>query len=166
MNGYARSRRASSPLRLTLAHQPGGSIDGAWWPRSALIAAELPDLVGALHRRLGEIVDIRVNWSATEGQLDLASIAMGGRPILSDGEPPRPRLMIVSGQVGRVKLLVVPSMTSQALGMMVMRTAAGMPTSCGDGDARIFETAQLVMRFAEMESAKLPDEVTKEQGTL
>uniref|UniRef100_UPI0032174D56 DUF5994 family protein n=1 Tax=Mycolicibacterium poriferae TaxID=39694 RepID=UPI0032174D56 len=67
----ARSRRAASPTRLALARLSEGSIDGAWWPHSALIAAELPDLVGALHRILGEVVDIQINWSATEGQLDL-----------------------------------------------------------------------------------------------
>ena len=131
----ARSRRAASPTRLALARLSTGSIDGAWWPHSALIAAELPDLVGALHRTLGEVVDIRINWSATEGQLDLETIAAGARMMKGDNLPRRPRLMFVSGRERRVKLLVVPSMTSQALGLMMLRTAAGLPT--GDGLAEL-----------------------------
>ena len=73
----AGSRRAAKPIRLTLAEDLGDVIDGAWWPHSALIAAELPDLVGALHKPLGEIVDMRINWSPADGQLDLESIAAG-----------------------------------------------------------------------------------------
>ena len=85
MNGLARSRRASRPIRVTLARQLGSEIDGAWWPHTASVATELPELVGALHRPLGEIVDIRINWSATEGQLDLETIATGAR-LLRAGE--------------------------------------------------------------------------------
>ena len=148
----ARSRRAASPTRLALARLSEGSIDGAWWPHSALIAAELPDLVGALHRILGEVVDIQINWSATEGQLDLETIAAGARMLKGDTVPRRPRLMSVSGRERRVKLLVVPSMTSQALGLMMLRTAAGLPT--GDGDNRVSDTAQRVWQLAEVESAQ------------
>ena len=53
MNGLARSRRASRPIRVTLARQLGSEIDGAWWPHTASVATELPELVGALHRPLG-----------------------------------------------------------------------------------------------------------------
>ena len=52
----------------------GGDIDGAWWPHSASVAGELPELIGALHRPLGEIIDIRINWSATEAAPDLNSM--------------------------------------------------------------------------------------------
>lgn len=154
MNGMARSRRAASPIRLALARQSAGEIDGAWWPHSALIAAELPDLVGALHRTLGEVVDIQVNWSATQGQLDLETIAAGARLMKVDNVQRRPRLMVVSGRDRRVKLLVVPSMTSQALGLMMLRTAAGIATEGGTGDNRVFDTAHTVWHLAEVESAQ------------
>ncbi len=115
----SRSRRASKPVRVTLAKELGGEIDGAWWPHSSQIAAELPELVGALHKPLGEIVDIRINWTASEGQMDLESIATGARLVRADDRYRRPRLMVVVGKTGRAKLLVVPNMTSQALGAMV-----------------------------------------------
>ena len=150
----ARSRRAASPTRLALARLSTGSIDGAWWPHSALIAAELPDLVGALHRTLGEVVDIRINWSATEGQLDLETIAAGARMMKGDNLPRRSRLMFVSGRERQVKLLVVPSMTSQALGLMMLRTAAGLPTGDGLADNRVSDTAHAVWQLAEVESAQ------------
>ncbi|BBX18726.1 hypothetical protein CRI77_24210 [Mycolicibacterium duvalii] len=154
MNGIARSRRASKPVRATLARELGGSIDGAWWPHSALIAAELPDLIGALHRTLGEIVDIRINWSATEGQTDLETIVTGARLMRSNDLSRRPRLMVVKGAGGCAKLLVVPSMTSQALGSIVMRVAAGLPTWNADSDSKLIDTAECVLRLAEAESAK------------
>ncbi|MGB0877174.1 MAG: DUF5994 family protein [Mycobacterium sp.] len=137
-----------------LAGQLGGEIDGAWWPHTASVATELPELVGVLHRPLGEIIDIRINWSVTEGQLDLETIATGARLMRAGEHHRRPRLMVVVGKAGSAKLLVVPSMTSQALGLMVLRTAAGLPTSGGTGDARLFETARVVMRLAEAESLK------------
>lgn len=160
MNGLARSRRASRPIRVTLASPLGGEIDGAWWPHTASVATELPELVGALHRPLGEIVDIRINWSTTEGQLDLETIATGARLMRAGDSHRRPRLMVVVGKVASAKLLVIPSMTSQALGLMVLRTAAGLPTSGGTGDARLFETARVVMKLAEAESAKWCDPIT------
>lgn len=141
-------------MRVTLTDQLGGEIDGAWWPHTASVATELPELVGALNRPLGEIIDIQINWSATEGQLDLETIATGARLMRSGEDHRRPRLMVVVGKVASAKLLVVPSMTSQALGLMVLRTAAGLPTSGGTGDSRLFETARVVMRLAEAESTK------------
>jgi hypothetical protein len=143
-----------------LCRELGGEIDGAWWPHTASVATELPELVGALHRALGEIIDIRINWSATEGQLDLETIATGARLMRAGERYRRPRLMVVAGRDASAKLLVVPSMTSQALGLMVLRTAAGLPTSGGTGDSRLFETARVVMRLAEAESTKWCNPIT------
>ncbi|MGD9618994.1 MAG: DUF5994 family protein [Mycolicibacterium sp.] len=160
MNGLARSRRASRPVRVTLAGELGHEIDGAWWPHTGSVAAELPELVGALHRLLGEILDIRINWSVTEGQLDLESIVTGSRLMRPGDVSRRPRLMVVVGRLASAKLIVVPSMTSQALGVLVLRTAAGLPTSGGTGDARLFETAKVLMRLAQAESAKWCNPIT------
>ena len=125
------------PVRLVLASQLGSDIDGAWWPHTASVASELPELIGVLHASLGEIVDIGINWSPTEGPVDLDSIVTGARTIDRPG-PRRPRLMKVEGRGACAKLLVVPYMTSPNLGAMVMRCAAGLPaahadrgTSCG-----------------------------------
>lgn len=102
----------------------------------------------------GEIVDIRINWSATEGQTDLETIVTGARLMRSNDLSRRPRLMVVKGAGGCAKLLVVPSMTSQALGSIVMRVAAGLPTWNADSDSKLIDTAECVLRLAEAESAK------------
>lgn len=154
MNGMVRSRRASRPARVALAAQLSAGIDGAWWPRTASVATELPELVGSLHRRLGEIVDIGINWSETGGQLDLETLGGGARSIHSDECQRRPRLMVVDGRLACARLLVVPNMTSRTLALMTLRTAARMPAVDGDRDTRLFGIVSAVMTLAEAECAR------------
>ncbi|AFM15585.1 hypothetical protein Mycch_0768 [Mycolicibacterium chubuense NBB4] len=153
MNGIPRGRRASTPIRVMLADQLGNAIDGGWWPHTSAMAAELPELISALHEPLGEIDAIRINWSPLEGQLDLETIVQGARLSLPGGQHRRPRLMVVVGRRAQAKLLVVPSLTSRALGSTVLRTVAGLGPAEVSGDGRILETACAVLRLAESESA-------------
>jgi uncharacterized protein DUF5994 len=153
VNGLNGTRRLARPVRLALAKTLGGDIDGAWWPHTASVARELPELIEVLHRPLGEIVDICINWSAMEGPLDLDTIASGGRTLIG-AQHRRPRLMVVEGRDGCAKLLVVPHMTSQALGAVVMRCAAALPALHADRGTQLFETADGVVRVAQVESAK------------
>lgn len=153
MNGLNGTRRLASPVRLTLARRFGAEIDGAWWPHTGSVANELPELVGVLHRSLGEVVDIRVNWSAAQGQLDLDSIVTG--TLGPTGmKLSRPRLMMVAGRDASVKLLVVPCKTSVTLGGLVMRCAAAMPVEEVVRQTPVFETADRVLRVAQIESAR------------
>jgi hypothetical protein len=143
------------PVRLVLAKRLGADLDGAWWPYTPSVARELPELIGALQTPLGEILDIRVNWSALDGPWELDKIVAHAR--LTVGHKARsPRLMCVSGRAASAKLLVVPSITSQALGMMILRCLSGMPTSAGDGHGELFDTARSVLRIAGGESAHWP----------
>jgi hypothetical protein len=152
VNGLSGTRRVARPVRLVLARQLGSDIDGAWWPHTASVAAELPELIGVLHASLGEIIDIGINWSPTEGPVDLDSIVTGARTIDRPG-PRRPRLMKVKGSDACAKLLVVPYMTSPNLGAMVMRCAAGLPAVHADRGSQLWETAHNVMGVAKAESA-------------
>jgi hypothetical protein len=152
MNGMTGTRRLARPVRLALARQLGADIDGAWWPYTASVADELPQLIGALHNPLGEIVDICINWSATQGPRELYETVSGSRSA-SDGHPGRQRLMVVEGRLGCANLLVVPHMTSQALGVMVMRCASAKSFSGAERDTQMFEIADCVMRAAQLESA-------------
>ena len=152
MNGSAGARRCARPVRITLARVLGGDIDGAWWPHSASVAHELPQLIGALHRPLGEIVDIKVNWSTTNAAPDLDS--MGHDAISMPGRRRRrQRLMVINSTRGRVKLLVIPHLTTPALGLMVLRRAADMPVSDARQASKVFETADRVVRAAQAQSA-------------
>jgi len=152
MNGMTGTRRLARPVRLALAGQLGADIDGAWWPYTASVADELPQLIGALHKPLGEIVDICINWSATQGARELYETIAGGKS-MRGGHPGRQRLMVVEGRRGCVNLLVVPHMTSQALGVMVMRCAAARSFSGAERGTQLFEIADCVMRAAQLESA-------------
>lgn len=153
MNGLVGSRRLASPVRLTLAKEFGRDIDGAWWPRSSSVAKELPELVEVLQRPLGEIIDININWSPGEGQLDLNTIASGNR-IPAVLKPTRPRVMSVAGRTECVKLLVVPHMTSEALGAVVMRCAAGMSVESTVRNSALYETAVRIIGAAQNESTR------------
>ncbi|GAC1396033.1 MAG: DUF5994 family protein [Mycobacterium sp.] len=152
MNGLTGARRLARPVRLALAQELGADIDGAWWPHTGLVAGELPELIEVLHRRLGEIVDICINWSATEAAVDLSSVVTGA--LWQRGEQRRcHRLMAVSGRTARAKLFVVPHLTSQGLGAMVMRCAAARPVESSERSSAEYETAEIIVQAARDESA-------------
>jgi hypothetical protein len=152
VNGLTGTRRSARPVRLALAPQLGSDIDGAWWPYTASVAGELPQLIESLHAQLGEILDICINWSVTEGPLELYEISAIART-MRVGKRRRQRLMVVDGRLGCAKLLVVPHMTSQALGVMVMRCAAARPVSASERETQLFEIADCVLHAAQTESA-------------
>lgn len=57
-------RPGTALLRLTTTHERRSILDGAWWPRSRNLAAELPGLVSALTERLGPITRIGLDSAA------------------------------------------------------------------------------------------------------
>ncbi|WP_253879285.1 DUF5994 family protein [Mycobacterium colombiense] len=132
-----------APLRLTLASRLGNKIDGAWWPRTGLVSRELPDLVSVLEARLGQVVDINVNWSSLQGQRDLNFGWLLGV---------HPQVMTVIGRDARAALLLVPYRTATALAVMILRRAAGLPVYPIHHDSRAFKTAECIVRAAQGES--------------
>jgi hypothetical protein len=153
MTSAVRGRRLASPVRVTLAFELGGDLDGAWWPHTASVAAELPELTDALFRRLGRIIDISVNWSSLSGSPDLDSV---NRPRVAD--PGRAicqqRLMTITGIKALAKLMVIPSRTSNALAVMVLRRAADLPVTHAERRTEAFLAADHIVRVARAESAR------------
>lgn len=151
MNGLTGTRRLARPVRLVLARELGADIDGAWWPHTGSVAGELPELIETLHKTLGEVLDIRVNWAATEGTLDYNSILSDSR---SKNAGPRRahRLMMVVGRSASAKLLVLPHMTTPALGAMVMRCAVGRSNYGSPQAGQWTEAADTVIRDARADS--------------
>lgn len=144
------SRRTPRSVRLTLAAELGSDVDGAWWPRGASFAAELPELVSALRPKLGDIADIRINWSAAQGAPDLHIVALGASAVAGAR---RPRLMSLTGAQGHANLLVIPSNTSLALAVLVLRIAAGLVAFSPDQTKEPARSAQRVFLAAKAESA-------------
>lgn len=136
------ARHPMTPVRLTLASRLGSEIDGAWWPRTGQMSRELPDLISILTVRLGNIIDINVNWSSAHCQQDLNWGWWQGI---------RPRVMTVDGRGARAKILIVPYQTGTALAVMLLRRAAGLSVLAAHRDSRAFVTADCVLRAAKGE---------------
>ncbi len=138
IGAVAESHRAST-VRLTLASRLGNEIDGAWWPRTGVISRELPELVSVLEARLGQVIDINVNWSSLQCQQDLNWAWWQGV---------RPHIMTIGGHDARAKILIVPYRTGTALAVMLLRRAAGLSVLAAHRDSRAFLTAECVIRAA------------------
>ncbi|MGY2060892.1 DUF5994 family protein, partial [Nocardia gipuzkoensis] len=98
-------------LRLRSDTPIPGYIDGAWWPRSDDLAAELPDLLALLRPRLGPIH--RVTYHLTEWSSVPRRFADAGRRVRLDGYRLKPvHTLDVLGVDGeRIALFVVPPKT-------------------------------------------------------
>jgi hypothetical protein len=136
-----------SPVRFTLASHLGHNIDGAWWPRTAQIARELPTLVAAVAGRLGDITDIHVNWSSAVDPPKLDSY----NSYSWDGR--HQSVMAISGLIACANLLIISHRTSAALAVLVLRRAANLPIDPTHCSSQAFRTADSVVRAARAEVA-------------
>jgi Family of unknown function (DUF5994) len=114
-----------TPLRLRL--DPNGPIepylDGAWWPRSHELRAELSALLAALSADLGPIALVgyhRDAWEPAPDRLDLA-----GHPIhlVGFGSPNPPTVIVIADTGRRVTLRVVAPQTDEATAAEAMAAA-------------------------------------------
>jgi hypothetical protein len=152
VNGLSGERRSARPVRLALSSDLSADIGGAWWPYTASVAGELPNLVEVLHPSFGEILQMCVSWTSLQGAPELVTRTYGGADALH-GKRTQHRLMRVVGRSAEAMLLVVPHMTSHALGTMVMRRASARPTQFTDQNANVVQAADTVLRAAEAQSA-------------
>ncbi|WP_459180815.1 DUF5994 family protein [Streptomyces sp.] len=118
---------ASQPLRVRLAPvgvKPG-RLDGAWWPRSRDLAAELPSLVDALDPRWGRITHVSVNsalWPVVPRKVPATGHVV--RVGWFNPELDRHGLLLLSYTVGRWDLLVIPPEAGPAAADRLMTAAA------------------------------------------
>jgi hypothetical protein len=146
-------RRLSSPVRFTLSSELGVGIDGAWWPHTASIARELPDLIDAVRARLGRVIDIGLNWSPLEGVPDLDLLNRRGVAATPGRETRHLRVMTITGSHCQANLLVVPCRTSPALAVMVLRQAADLPIQYAHQQMPAFQNACAILRAARAQDA-------------
>jgi hypothetical protein len=95
-------------LRLKPKAPHSGYVDGAWWPRSDDLAAELPDLLAVLSVRLGRID--RVMYNLNEWAKAPRKLATGGRRVRLDGYQLQPTNTVefLGLNRNRIALMVVP----------------------------------------------------------
>ena len=139
-----KSRRPANPVRLSVAPELGGAIDGAWWPRADRITNELPDLVVALTPLLGEITSINVNWPPLQRPPDFN---------WPGWEHKRQHVMTFNGGAANVNLLIIPYATYSGLALMVLRRAANLPIEAADRDKPVFLTAGSILQAARQQRA-------------
>jgi hypothetical protein len=117
-------------LRVTPNRLRSEPIDGAWWPWSTDLAAELPALLSLLSDRLGQVVGVgyrRDGWMDTPPQVDIA-----GHPIQLLGfTSDEPASVIVIGQDGHHLTLrvIAPETNDQA----ARDALAAIPKRADDG---------------------------------
>ncbi|BBX45204.1 DUF5994 family protein [Mycobacterium cookii] len=146
--GHKQSGPEHTPrLRLKPKAPQSGYVDGAWWPHSDDLAAELPDLLAVLSVRLGPISRVVYRfdeWSATPRKLSI-----GERVVRLDGYSIQPAHTVEVLGLNRhsLVLLVVSPHADPEQAHAVMMTAAGpsnaltvdslLTTSAEESDRRI-----------------------------
>lgn len=113
-----------SPLRLRLKPKGPvtGYVDGAWWPRSRDLTAEIPALAEVLAVRLGRAQRVAFglsSWDAPPGrfQVDGARVRLEG--FLHQDQ----HIVHVTGERGRISLLLVPPATDEHAAHEALLTA-------------------------------------------
>ncbi|MFD7136737.1 DUF5994 family protein [Streptomyces sp. NPDC059894] len=138
-------RRSSPSLRLSLA--PVGSapalLDGAWWPRSRDLMAELPALTAVLDPLWGRITRVTVNpthWPVVPRKVPVAGHVVNVGWFLPEQDPHE--LLLLSYHVGRWNLLVIPPQTAPAPAAWLM-AAASDPRATSTASRLVEEAARL-----------------------
>ncbi|MFF8094588.1 DUF5994 family protein [Streptomyces sp. NPDC016675] len=109
-------------LRLRTTESREGVLDGAWWPRSRDVRAELPALVDALTGHVGPITRVGLDATAWEGLT--TRIVVDGRVVHIDsfavGDD---TVLLTRGDRDVFSLLVVPPETAPEAARAAMAQA-------------------------------------------
>ncbi|MET9730463.1 DUF5994 family protein [Streptomyces sp. NPDC006458] len=121
-----RDLAAEPPARLSLTPKTtlAGQLDGAWWPRSRDLEAELPPLAAALDKVWGRITRVTVNptrWPVIPRKVPVAGHTMH---VGWFTEQHPDKLILLSYATGRWDLLVIPPETEPAAAARLMAAAA------------------------------------------
>ncbi|GAB2695018.1 DUF5994 family protein [Nocardia thraciensis] len=114
----------SPRLRVAPESRRTRSVDGAWWPHSDDLVAELPDLLAVLTARLGPIHRVVYHldtWAPAPGKAALA-----GRRVALDGYRHRPAdtIDVHTLDGATLALLVIPPHTTHDSAEAAMTAAA------------------------------------------
>ncbi|MEH0550910.1 MULTISPECIES: DUF5994 family protein [unclassified Streptomyces] len=133
---------SSSAVRLRLVSQPGQGhmprrIDGAWWPRSPDLVAELPRLLAGMPHAWGQVTSVLVDeavWFPFPGRLLVANQVVRLRRTTTQRSPST--VCLLAPGRGRWDLLVVPPAATDAeAGRLMESMATAVKDSMGPGVA-------------------------------
>jgi Family of unknown function (DUF5994) len=160
------SHRGSTRLVLRDAGTAPGTWDGAWWPHTRLLLAELPGLITALTGRYGPITRASYSlsfWADTPHRLVLD----GRRVRLRGSRTVNPYSLSLTGGFGvaGVDLLVVAPEADAALAARGLEIAVGgsgsLDWSAGSAAAEPVAAAARPSRLA---AATLPERAWENEG--
>ncbi|MFG2772404.1 DUF5994 family protein [Streptomyces sp. NPDC048350] len=137
-------RPGTALLRLQTTGSREGVLDGAWWPRSRTVGAELPALIEALTAHLGPLTRVGLDTAAWEEVP--TRVVVGDHVVHLDSFPVGDdTVLITRGDSDHFALLVVPPDTT--------------PDAARDAMARAVDAGN-VTRAAEILVATLPEPAT------
>ncbi|MBJ7337890.1 DUF5994 family protein [Mycolicibacterium sp.] len=118
-------------VKVTSGRLPSEHVDGAWWPRSNQLSAELPVLLSALSERLGTVVAVgypRDGWRDVPPHVDI-----DGREVqllcLTGGD--RTTVILIGQDGHHLTLRVIAPETGSGAAQAVLAQIPDRP----DGDA-------------------------------
>jgi hypothetical protein len=145
-------RRSSSDDALRLSLAPVGSapalLDGAWWPRSRELDAELAALAAVLDPLWGRVTRVTVNpgqWPIVPRKVPVAGHVVKVGWFRDEQDPHE--LLLLSYRSGRWNLLVVPPRTDPDTAAWLM-AAASDPLGTSTA-SRLMEEAARMRAVAE-----------------
>jgi hypothetical protein len=121
-------------VRLNPTLSGEGVVDGAWWPRSLDLEAELPELIAGLDSRLGVIIRVMLNLDAWDPSP--RRLAAGSRRIhVGRFHTMDPHTIgLTTTDRKRFVLLVVPPAATTTSAEIAMAMAAKADNSTRPGD--------------------------------
>lgn len=119
---HAAVRPGCALLRLETTESREGVLDGAWWPRSRDIVAELPALLSAVTEHLGPVSRVGLDTAAWQGLP--TRIVVDDRVVHIDSFPVGDgTVMITRGGQDLFSLMVVPPNTTPEAAQAAMARA-------------------------------------------
>ncbi|WP_340559841.1 DUF5994 family protein [Streptomyces sp. GSL17-111] len=111
-------------IRLRTTHVRDGVLDGAWWPRSRDLDAELPYLISALTAHIGPVTRVGLDAAAWD---DLPTrVIVDDRTVHIDSSPVGDSTVLVTrGERDHFSLLVVPPDAAPEAARTAMARAVG-----------------------------------------
>jgi hypothetical protein len=115
---------AEPRLRLKPPAPATGHVDGAWWPRTRDLAAELPGLLAAVTGRLGRID--RVTYHLADWPAPHRRLVADGNVVRLEGfrSQESGTLTVIGWDRHRLTMLVIPPETGPDAAQHALATAA------------------------------------------